>query len=151
MILAVLSSMQKSKEMSSYSCRERIGGVVRKECAGSCVCPCMGFVTQRKLGIKSIPQQLIQIDFIQDKASPRTFYHPTKHIRTYVHGDDYVSSGMPEDLEWMKRGLERKYHVKSQILGPWAHAFPQMSPPRVHGQPVSQPSTIRHASSRLES
>ena len=37
---------------------------------------------------------------------------------TYVHGDDYVSTGLPENLNWMKRELEKKYQVKTQVLGP---------------------------------
>ena len=55
---------------------------------------------------------------IQGKASPCTFYNPMRNIRIYVHGDDYVSSGMPEDLKWMKEELEKKYQVKTQVLGP---------------------------------
>ena len=67
---------------------------------------------------KEYSQQLIKIGFTQGKASPCTFYSPTRQIRTYVHGDDYVSAGMPKDLEWMKEELEKKYQVKTQILSP---------------------------------
>lgn len=35
-----------------------------------------------------------------------------------VHGDDYISTGMPTDFEWMKRQLESKHAVKTQPLGP---------------------------------
>ena len=56
---------------------------------------------------KEYSQQLIGIGFTQGKASPCTLYHPTRNIRTYVHGDDYVSSGMPKELEWMKKELEK--------------------------------------------
>ena len=63
-------------------------------------------------------QQLLDAGFKQGKASPCIFYHPEKRIRTYVHGDDYVSSRRPEALKWMQKKLEEKDQVKTQCLGP---------------------------------
>ena len=62
--------------------------------------------------------QLIQIGFHQGKASLRVFLHPGKGVRTYVHGDDYVSTGKPECLKWMRAQLDKNYAVKTQTLGP---------------------------------
>ena len=42
----------------------------------------------------------------------------TRGIRTFVHGDDYVSTGLPKELNWLREQLEGKYQVKTQILGP---------------------------------
>ena len=52
---------------------------------------------------------LINIGFQQGKASPCAFYHPERGIRTYIHGDDYVSTGKPQDLNWMKMQSRRKH------------------------------------------
>ena len=62
-------------------------------------------------------QQLLKIGFQQGVASPCVFYHKEKGIRTFVHGDEYVSIGMPEEFKWMREQLERKYQVKTQTLG----------------------------------
>ena len=70
---------------------------------------------------KEYSSQLIQIGFTQGIASPCTFFHKQRGIRTYVHGDDYVSTGMPNQLDWMKNKLEQKYQVKTQLLGPGEH------------------------------
>ena len=43
------------------------------------------------------------IGFEQGKASPCTFYHAERNIRTYIHGGDYVSVGKEEQLVWLKR------------------------------------------------
>lgn len=56
--------------------------------------------------------------FIQGIASPCTCFHPTRQVRTYVHGDDYVSTGLPTNLKWMNEESEKKYDVKTQIFGP---------------------------------
>lgn len=61
---------------------------------------------------------LVAIGFIQGKAFPRVFCHEQRGIRPFVHGDDYVSTAMPKQLEWFKSKLEDKYQIKTQWLGP---------------------------------
>ena len=60
---------------------------------------------------------LVGIGFRQGRASPCVFYHEERKIKTFVHGDDYVSSAVPRQLEWLKGQLERKYQIKIQWLG----------------------------------
>ena len=67
---------------------------------------------------KEYADMLVSIGFTQGKASPCVFYHKEKGIRTFVHGDDYVSSAMPIQLEWLNRQLERRYQIKTPWLGP---------------------------------
>ena len=61
---------------------------------------------------------LVDIGFTQGKASPCVLYHAQRKIRSFVHGDDYVSSATPPQLEWLKQELEKKYQIKTQWLGP---------------------------------
>ena len=68
-------------------------------------------------------RQPLNIGFQQVVASPCTFCNVEKGIRTYVHGGDYVSVGRPENLQWMKRELEKCYAVKIQMLGPSKEHF----------------------------
>ena len=63
-------------------------------------------------------QQLINNGFTVGAASPCVFDHETRGIRTLVHGDDYVSVGMPCQLKWMEERLMKKYQIKTQLLGP---------------------------------
>ena len=46
------------------------------------------------------------------------FHHKERNLKTMVHGDDYVTAGMKEDLQWMKKVLEADYEIKTQLLGP---------------------------------
>ena len=39
---------------------------------------------------------------------------------TLVHGDDYVSSGMQGDLNWLEMELEKAYEIQTQKLGPYS-------------------------------
>ena len=48
---------------------------------------------------------------------PSVFFHEGLGIKTLVHGDDYVSAGPPEALEWLHKELEKEYEIKSQFLG----------------------------------
>ena len=67
---------------------------------------------------KEYAEMLISIGFTQGKASPCVFHHKTRAIRTFVHGDDYVSTARPQQLKWLKESLEQKYQIKTQWLGP---------------------------------
>ena len=58
------------------------------------------------------------VGFTRGHASPCTFYHKGKGIRTYIHGDDYVSVGSDSALKWLKEELEKKYEIKTEVLGP---------------------------------
>ena len=60
--------------------------------------------------------QLINIGFQQGKAFPWIFHHLGRGIRTYIHGDDYVSTGKQQELKWMRSQLESKYTVKTETL-----------------------------------
>ena len=62
--------------------------------------------------------QLEHIGFTKGPAIACVFFHPGRGIGTMVHGDDYVSAGMAQDLRWMKQQLGNKCKVKTQMLGP---------------------------------
>ena len=61
---------------------------------------------------------LMSVGVEQGKASPCVFYHKGRKIRTFVHGDNYVSSAAQKQLEWLKEQLEKRYQIKIQWLGP---------------------------------
>lgn len=47
-------------------------------------------------------QRLVDNGFKQGLVTPCVSHHPGRGIRTLVHGDDYVSIGKPEQLQWME-------------------------------------------------
>ena len=61
---------------------------------------------------------MTELGYERGKASPCTFYHPARQLRTYIHGDDFVTIGKEEDLAWLKQGLEKHYEIKTEVLGP---------------------------------
>ena len=48
---------------------------------------------------------------------PCICYHEARDIRTFVHGDDYVSAGDSGDLIWLRQKLEERYAIKTEVLG----------------------------------
>ena len=52
------------------------------------------------------------------KGHPAIFHHPSRDIKTLVHGDDYVSSAMSEDLDWLESELGKAYEIKTQRTKP---------------------------------
>ena len=61
---------------------------------------------------------MLEAGFKQGTAPPCSFHHEARSIRTYIHGDDYVSVGKDQDLQWLKKELEQTYGLKTQALGP---------------------------------
>ena len=68
-------------------------------------------------GFDECSQQLLSIGFTQGAAAPCISYNHEKDIRTFVHGDGYVSIGKLEGLNWLREPLAKKYQIKTQTLG----------------------------------
>ncbi len=61
---------------------------------------------------------LLNLGFQRGKSSPCVFHNKTRNIKTFVHGDDYVSAGEKKDIKWLEAELERKYEITTTIIGP---------------------------------
>ena len=53
----------------------------------------------------------------QSKASPCVFWHRQRDISAHVRGDDFVSSGERSVLEWLCKGLKKKFDTKMTMVG----------------------------------
>ena len=51
---------------------------------------------------KKVQETLATLGFSIGKASPILFCHPQRSLKCLVHGDDFVVSGEPVDLVWMR-------------------------------------------------
>ncbi len=58
-----------------------------------------------------------EIGFARGNGYPSVFSHKGTGVTVLVHGDDDVSVGEKEGLDWMKKDLERKYEIKTQRIG----------------------------------
>ena len=45
------------------------------------------------------------------------YHHAGWNISTLVHGDDYVSVGSEEAMQWLKMKLEGDYEIKTVMIG----------------------------------
>ena len=62
---------------------------------------------------------LTDAGFVVGGADGSTFHHEMREVRIVVHGDDFVITGMEEELKWTEDVLRKKYPVKMRgILGP---------------------------------
>ena len=66
---------------------------------------------------KESPRNDGQLDFSMGKASPVLFCHTQRSLKCLVHGDDFVVSGDPKDLVWMRNEFGSKLEIKTAILG----------------------------------
>ena len=76
-----------------------------------------------QIGASEYADILVSVDSTQGRAFPWVFHHEQRGIRSFVHGDDYVSAAMPNQLEWFKTQLEGKCQIKTQWLGPFSTPY----------------------------
>ena len=65
---------------------------------------------------KTLTQHLMSIGFAPGKGHPSVFVHRERNIRVLVHGDDYFSSGLSDDLDWLQSQLEERFEIKTQRI-----------------------------------
>lgn len=70
---------------------------------------------------ETLAGHLVGLGFVRSKAYPCIFVHKSRDMLTLVHGDDYVTSGEKEHLDWMQAELEKAYEIKSERIGPSAN------------------------------
>lgn len=49
-------------------------------------------------------------------AFTTVLHHPSRGIKTLVHGDDYTSSGSNSELDCLEEQLSKRYKIKTQRL-----------------------------------
>ena len=66
---------------------------------------------------KKVQETMATLGFSVGEASPVLFCHLHRSLKCLVHGDDFVVSGEPTDLVWMRNELGSKLEIDTAILG----------------------------------
>ena len=61
------------------------------------------------------PLALIWSPMVSGEA--RAIYHPSRDIKTLVHGDDYFSEGSDASMDWLEAELANACEFQTQRLG----------------------------------
>ncbi|CAE8634939.1 unnamed protein product [Polarella glacialis] len=61
-------------------------------------------------------QHLLDLGFVQGRASPCCWSHSTRDIQLVVHGDDFTFIGVDVDLNWIQSALALKFEIKVRGL-----------------------------------
>ena len=57
---------------------------------------------------------LANVGFKRAMSSPVAFYHPGRDLWAVVHGDDFVFTGVDDDLDFVLQELVRHYEIKNR-------------------------------------
>ena len=66
---------------------------------------------------KKVQETMATLGFSIGEASPVLFCHHQRSLKCFVHGDDFLVSGEPQDLVWMRNESESKLEIDTAILG----------------------------------
>ena len=64
-----------------------------------------------------VTRTMIDVGFMQGKASLCVFWHRQRDMTSLVHGDEFVSSGGRTELEWLCKSLKEKFETKMTMVG----------------------------------
>ena len=56
--------------------------------------------------------------FTQSKSIPCVLYLEERGLRAYVYGGNFIVTGIPASLKWMRDRVEDKYAQIAEVLGP---------------------------------
>ena len=66
---------------------------------------------------ETLSSHLESIGFIRGRGHPSVFWLPEKEIKTWGHGDDYVSAGDETLMNCLEQQLSKAYEIQTQKLG----------------------------------
>ena len=66
---------------------------------------------------KEVKKFMTRIGFKVGHYNPCTYRHAHRDLRTFVHGDDFVTEGRREDCDWFKKKLEGRFEIKTKMVG----------------------------------
>jgi len=64
-----------------------------------------------------VQKLMTSIGFKTGKYNVSTYHHPGKRLKTLVHGDDFVTTGGRENIQWLKKELEKRFEIKTTMMG----------------------------------
>ena len=76
------------------------------------LCCVMAHVTQPRQ--ETFSAHLESVVFVLGRGRPTVFLHP--EIKTFAHGDDYVSAGDDASMTWLEDELSEAYEIKTLKL-----------------------------------
>ena len=60
---------------------------------------------------------LEKLGLLHGEDTPRAFHHPTRNVRLFVHGGDYVTNGRDSQLQWFAKEMEKAYECQVHTQG----------------------------------
>ena len=60
---------------------------------------------------------LKDIGLHQGQTNPCHFFSSSRSLKGIVHGDDFLWTGLAQELEWLRKQFENKYECKVETIG----------------------------------
>ena len=76
---------------------------------------------------KQVVATMLEAGFQMCKVSPCLFFHDQRDLMVIVHVGGFLACGSKADLVWFRTAVERKYEIKSEILGHKVDEEPEIS------------------------
>ena len=62
-------------------------------------------------------KSMLLAGFRQSGHNPSVNWHPVRHLKTLVHGDEFVTSGHRQNVQWFNLQLEDRLEIMNSVGG----------------------------------
>ena len=66
---------------------------------------------------EEVAREMRKWGFRRGKYNPCLYFHESRQLRTFLHGDDFATVGTREGVNWFTQTLEKRFEIKSSCVG----------------------------------
>ena len=64
-----------------------------------------------------VSRLMASLGFSRGNYNPCTYWHRQRGLKTMVHGDDFITSGIKEQAAWFDQKLKERFEIKTKVVG----------------------------------
>ena len=69
---------------------------------------------------EEVAKEMRKWGFMRGRYNPCLYFHESRNLRTFLHGDDFATVGTLENVAWLKGVLEKRSKIKTECVSPTA-------------------------------
>ena len=61
---------------------------------------------------EEVAKEMRRLGFQRGRYNPCLYYHESRNLRTFLHGDEFATVGTRQEVAWFRQALEKRFEIK---------------------------------------
>ena len=66
---------------------------------------------------EEVAKEMRSWGFRRGRYNPCLYFHESRKLRTFLHGDDFATVGTRQEVAWFRQALDKIFEIKSSCVG----------------------------------